>query len=105
MDNIYSLQLRVIDTPLFSNGKGISESLARASAYAELIERMQNGIIFRLLDNYELIIEKAKNKNIEFNIIETETALNYIDRYLNLFEGIDEKRGFIGVVFNSIEKV
>lgn len=92
LDNIYSLQLRVIDTPLFSNGKGISESLARASAYAELIERMQNGIIFRLLDNYELIIEKAKNKNIEFNIIETETALNYIDRYLNLFEGIDEKK-------------
>lgn len=25
-------------------------------------------------------------------MIETETALNYIDRYLNLFEGIDEKK-------------
>lgn len=42
VDGYYSLNLSIIGTPLYSNGKGTNAEYALASAYAELMERIQN---------------------------------------------------------------
>ena len=45
IENCWSLNLMADNAfPLFSNGKGITRELAQASAYAELIERLQCGL-------------------------------------------------------------
>lgn len=41
----YSLRVELVDFPIGANGKGITRMYAMASAYAELIEGIQNGII------------------------------------------------------------
>ena len=41
----YALRLYIKDSDMGSNGKGINKVYARASAYAELIERMQNDLL------------------------------------------------------------
>ncbi|MEG1291397.1 MAG: YcaO-like family protein [Lachnospiraceae bacterium] len=41
----YSMRVTIRGTNLGTNGKGISESYARASAYAEFFERLQNGLL------------------------------------------------------------
>lgn len=44
IDNCHSLNLATTDGALFSNGKGITRALARASAYGEFMERLQSGL-------------------------------------------------------------
>lgn len=90
-DNLYSLQLNVSNTALCSNGKGVSEELARASAYAELMERIQNGIIFRLLDNYNHILEKVNKINTKSSIPELKKIMSHINNYLHLYDDVDEE--------------
>lgn len=41
VSNCYALRITIDGTSLGSNGKGVTEALARASAYAELMERLQ----------------------------------------------------------------
>lgn len=41
----YALRLYIKDSDIGANGKGISKEYAQASAYAELIERMQNDLL------------------------------------------------------------
>lgn len=41
-DGVFSLRTWVPNTMIGTNGKGISEDLARASAYSEFLERLQN---------------------------------------------------------------
>ncbi|MGI6069851.1 MAG: YcaO-like family protein [Blautia sp.] len=41
----YSLRINIKGTGLGSNGKGVSEIYAKASAYAEFLERLQNDIL------------------------------------------------------------
>lgn len=51
---IYSVHLKIENTNIFSNGKGATREYALASAYAELIERLQNQAHFRLNMNFSL---------------------------------------------------
>ncbi len=45
IENCWSCQVQIKDGyPFFSNGKGVTRDLARASAYAEFIERLQCGL-------------------------------------------------------------
>lgn len=53
VEGIYSVHLKVKNTNIFTNGKGTSKDYALASAYGELMERMQNLLYFRLNDNNE----------------------------------------------------
>ena len=46
LDNCWSLNLVASGGALIANGKGVSEDFARASAYAEFIERLQGGLSF-----------------------------------------------------------
>lgn len=43
--NCYALRLTLDGTSFGTNGKGVTEALARASAYAELMERLQTGML------------------------------------------------------------
>lgn len=53
LDTCYSLQIKLPNGhPIFSNGKGVTEDLARASAYAEFIERLQCGLFFYKLQSF-----------------------------------------------------
>lgn len=47
IDGYYSVMLSVIGTAIFSNGKGTSYEYALASAYGELVERLQNMTFMR----------------------------------------------------------
>jgi ribosomal protein S12 methylthiotransferase accessory factor len=47
LDSFYSLKLLIPGTGLSVNGKGVTESLARVSAYAEFMERLQNHYLYR----------------------------------------------------------
>ena len=57
--NTYSLRLCIKGTNIGQNGKGMTKEFALASAYAEFLERYQNGIlVFRQEKPTEEIIEK-----------------------------------------------
>lgn len=42
VNGLYSLHLSVVGTSIYSNGKGSTPEFALASAYGELLERIQN---------------------------------------------------------------
>lgn len=48
IENYYSVTIRINNSNLATNGKGISPSYALASAYGELMERLQNQAFFKL---------------------------------------------------------
>lgn len=48
----HSLTLSVADTSFSVNGKGVTPQLALASAYGELMERLQNLSVFRLIHDF-----------------------------------------------------
>ena len=98
------------------NGKGTSKDYALASAYGELMERLQNGMLFRLYNNFYYdknekntnFAELKKSENLfikEANITKrkiekvnklTTPALYYEEKIKNIitvpFENISEKR-------------
>lgn len=43
----YSLRINIVGTTIGANGKGITKEFALASGYGELIERLQQGLIWR----------------------------------------------------------
>lgn len=59
-DNLYSLRINIQGTSIGANGKGSKEIFALASAYGELIERLQNLLYFRLSD-YNFIFTEKEN--------------------------------------------
>ena len=59
-DKIYSLSLKSVNYPFLSNGKGSTEDYAKASAYAEFIERLNSELFFRMFDNYNMIYGLSK---------------------------------------------
>lgn len=52
-DGFYSVTLRIENTNIKSNGKGTTNEYALASAYAELLERIQNHAHFRLSMDFD----------------------------------------------------
>ncbi len=42
VNGYHSLNMPIVGTNLFTNGKGTSQEYALASAYAEMVERLQN---------------------------------------------------------------
>lgn len=61
LDNFYSVKLSIDNTNLFSNGKGTTTEYALASAYSELIERIQN-LVLIFNDNYDANIKNLFSK-------------------------------------------
>ncbi len=52
IENCYSLSVHIKDGYPSSNGKGVTKALARASAYAEFIERLQQGLHYYKLQSF-----------------------------------------------------
>ena len=80
----YSLRLNVKHTGIGSNGKGMSKEYARASAYAEFFERLEN---MKLQPN-SLLYNVLRNNNYEFFLFPDE-------KVLSAEELIAEKNSFI----------
>ena len=55
LDNCFSLYVYTKNIIMSSNGKGVSKELARASAYAEFVERLQCGL---MLHKYQSIVRQ-----------------------------------------------
>lgn len=71
----YSLRLWIKGTKLGTNGKGVTKELARASAYAELLERYQNIWLSRALIRWK--------SNFQFNYFIDEIELTAEDIVLS----------------------
>ncbi|WP_425806174.1 YcaO-like family protein [Desulfitobacterium sp. Sab5] len=78
-ENFYSVNVTVANTTLSTNGKGTTYEFALASAYGELMERLQNQAHFRL------------NNDVSQEAIE----------YLGFFYAPDEKRMSMDDLLNS----
>ncbi|MBE6984646.1 MAG: hypothetical protein E7434_03355 [Ruminococcaceae bacterium] len=55
VENCYSLRVSVKNAKFGANGKGITKEFARASAYAEFMERMQSGYLTKRLIRENLL--------------------------------------------------
>lgn len=73
VNGLYSLHLSVIGTSIYSNGKGSSPEFALASAYGELLERMQNLAFYRISRYSDYYAPKTK-----FRVAQDEVITNGI---------------------------
>ena len=69
IDGLYSLRLTIpqITQSIGVNGKGINREFALASAYGELMERMQNQLLYPLFMYYDFDDELRKIGDFEFD--------------------------------------
>lgn len=98
--NVYSNHISISNSSFGTNGKGTSKEYALASGYAELIERIQNGILLSI--QYGRI---AKQVGFLYSpdeaIKTTEELVAQDDEFLNFFfsffhiETLDEKKTFL----------
>ena len=80
----YSLRLCVKGTNIGQNGKGMTKEFAMASAYAEFLERYQNGVlVFR---------QEKPNKELPF-------VYSADEKNLTIQELVDQNDSFINQVF------
>lgn len=126
----YSLRLAIRNSVIGSNGKGMTRELARASAYAEFIERVQNNkmaanatfsnILYECnCDNYLfcdeklLSIEQLKNENNSFMRYFYETRndeekkkdkIELLEEYQKLDYNISRSNKYICIPYYSIKE-
>lgn len=78
VDGFYSVTVTIKNTALATNGKGTTYEYALASAYAELMERLQNQAFFRL--NYDVSKEALEYQGFYYAPDEKHIS---IDDFLN----------------------
>ncbi|EJO5348005.1 YcaO-like family protein [Clostridium botulinum] len=61
VDGFYSVNLKLPNLDIFSNGKGVNNEYALASAYGEFMERLQNQVIYRGRFDFSKKVENHKN--------------------------------------------
>lgn len=71
---VFSVHLRIADTYIFSNGKGSARVYALASAYGEMLERLQNFAYFRFGGYFDKYC-----KNLPYAVEKHEIATDAID--------------------------
>lgn len=85
-----SLRLRFNGTSIGSNGKGIDREYARASAYGELFERLQNDILFNLSDKEYFELKK------KFGFMYSPD-----EKYMSVYEIIKQGGSFIEFIMKK----
>lgn len=86
----YSLRLSLVGAPgIGSNGKGMTEAYARASAYAEFMERLQN---MRMTSSMPIFRIQERNGGFFFHPSE---------KLITVDELVDENNSFIRVFFEK----
>ena len=86
----YSLRLSVKGTSIGSNGKGMTKTFARASAYAEFIERLQNN---KLVAN-SIFSNVLFEKKGDFYLFRDE-------KFILAEELVNDKNSFTNFFFNT----
>lgn len=104
--NTFSLRITFKGTEIGSNGKGVSKELARASAYAELFERFQNGLLVQghlSTNNNDFVYFKDEKWMTTKEIVEQDSKFMefYFEITLGNFKSNYEKED----VFNDLQKV
>lgn len=89
LENYYSVTIRINNTNLSTNGKGISPSYALASAYGELMERLQNQAFFKL--SVDVSPKALKYKGFYYCPDEKKMSLDKILRFDNEWFKIQDK--------------
>lgn len=87
-ENLYSVHLKVVGTSIYTNGKGSSEEFALASAYGEMMERIQNLVSYRFshyLDYYtsNLPYKIDKKERMTTTVDELDTQKKYFNMVLS----------------------
>ncbi len=82
-DGLYSVRLIIDGIGLGTNGKGMSKEIALASAYGELMERIQNYALYKF--TYPTIFDTA---NTKFYYAPDETSVAFI-QYPNYVKGFE----------------
>jgi len=99
LNGIYSLRLELNDNK-GSNGKGITLNLARASAYAELMERLQSNMLYKkristpvVNKNKELYMPLLNNADAKYKekFFELDDLYFNTEKLLNIKSGIYEE--------------
>lgn len=100
-DRLYSIRIGLPGTSLSVgvNGKGISPDLARASAYGELMERIQNQYLYPLSRYYSFDRELATDYG--FYIAPDERYLNVSETRKNVPAGMESKDYFLSSFYGS----
>ena len=91
ISGLYSIHLSVIGTSIYSNGKGSTPEYALASAYGELLERLQNLAFYRIsryAEYYKTIFpfKVAKDEMITEDLRELEEQEKYFRMVLDQAE-------------------
>ncbi|MBI9053919.1 MAG: YcaO-like family protein [Bacteroidales bacterium] len=78
--NLYSCRLRIVNNNLYNqdlgtNGKGITPEYSLASAYGELMERLQNSLVFH--GNHHAYFSKRENSNLYERLEKQNALLDY----------------------------
>lgn len=114
INDIYSVRLEIIGTKIGANGKGTTEEYALASAYAEFMERLLNGVLFSNWttvgneifvispDEEALIVEEYYKDNLIFDNIIKE--LNLPNRGISI-GSISELRNNMHEKMNRIDLI
>ena len=103
----YALRLNIKNTDFSQNGKGMTKDFAAASAYAELMERYQNGTMRYRIENPTKdipfsIAPDEKNLTVEQLVLENISFLNNILEQNNkLNSSINDKIKFFNEIFNE----
>jgi len=89
IENYYSVTIRINNSNLATNGKGISPSYALASAYGELMERLQNQAFFKL--SVDVSPKALKYKGFYYCTDEKSMTFNEVLKFDNDWFKIQEK--------------
>lgn len=91
VENCFSLTLYANNGIPSSNGKGVSEEFARASAYGEFIERLQNGLFLykyqSIMRNRELNIHLYASDVRYFSVRELIEKGDWMDHIVDAYGG------------------
>lgn len=80
IESLFTLYVSIKNTNIAATGKGSNKDYAMASAYAELIERLQNLMHFRLMNNSD-----ALSQNLKYKLHADEVLINNLtnDEFYN----------------------
>ena len=89
LDNVFSVGIAEADNSTHSNGKGISKPYTLASAYAEYIERLQNGFLYKF--TYGLM-SADNNFWLDSEVFSTNSAYDSNEEIFNKVYKMDYKK-------------
>lgn len=91
----YSLRVAIKETTIGTNGKGVTEEYARASAYAEFFERFQNGVLSHCAKMPEIPYYVANDEKLFTASEIVGSGSSFIDLYFrkrNMSDALPEEK-------------